>query len=298
MRKRGPAPCKSGTVLLLFPKSPAAPCRSKPTEEQAAEDAQELLLTHRRAGAGGKTEEGKEPIAGKGRKEREVMGRRAGAHAGVTCLLLPLQQPWLQQCLLLLPWAPVHPATRPSLGKSAEVSLYRRDLSHTIKLISAFPPSFPFYKPTNSGTLIAINGYLFPLICSWGTSASGHLASGSGKLSWQLTAFYTCNLARKEPVQDDKGLHLLLQNWCTSSDVCHLPKCSHVKRKQNFSAVHHLVIQVFFHWHAWFTVTAFRDHWKFQWRMKGQFSRTNIEDQFPFALPPGNGHQICCSLLV
>jgi len=31
MRRRGPGPCESGTVLPLLPKSPAAPCRSKPT---------------------------------------------------------------------------------------------------------------------------------------------------------------------------------------------------------------------------------------------------------------------------
>lgn len=86
MRRRGPGPCESGTVLPLLPKSPAALCRSKPTAAEGHEsrssptDGQEL-------GERQKKERG--PWQEKeGRKESEVMRRRAGAHTGVMCLLL------------------------------------------------------------------------------------------------------------------------------------------------------------------------------------------------------------------
>lgn len=71
MRKRGPGPCESGTVLPLLPKSPAALCRSKPTAAEGHEshssptDGQEL-------GERQKKERG--PWQEKeGRKESEVM---------------------------------------------------------------------------------------------------------------------------------------------------------------------------------------------------------------------------------
>lgn len=58
-------------------------------------------------------------MAGKGRKEgarsNEKKGRSTQSHVSPP---VPLQQPWLQQCLFLLPGAPVHPAIRPSLEES------------------------------------------------------------------------------------------------------------------------------------------------------------------------------------
>lgn len=55
-----------------------------------------------------------------GRKEGERSNVKKGksTHRSHVSPTVPLQQPWLQQCLFLLPWAPVHPAIRPSLEES------------------------------------------------------------------------------------------------------------------------------------------------------------------------------------
>lgn len=100
--------------------SPKALQHPAGANQQLQRDTREPFLTHRWAGAGGKTEEGKGPMAGKGRKEGERSNVKKGrsTHRSHVSPTVPLQQPWLQQCLFLLPWAPVHPAIRPSLEES------------------------------------------------------------------------------------------------------------------------------------------------------------------------------------